>query len=183
MNILFHCLKSWKDHLQYEKFIMGANLAALKFRKDCNTSLAKACFDALRQHKETSKFERVYQILNEEELPLIDQLAADNESFTASQQLKATSQACQTVKKLVSKQLYSYFKHWQAVNENYKEKLRTSIKGKIIQLYMETMRKTFNQWKVNHDGVKIEQHQMLIDEMQQEQQELQNQVIELKKNL
>ena len=56
---------------------------------------------------------------------------------------------------MMAKQLYTYFKHWQSMNEDYKEKLRTTIKDKITKLYMETIRKAFNHWKVNHSDNKI----------------------------
>ena len=55
-NILFHSLKAWKDHLSQQKFMMGANVVALQFRRNCDYSLKKHCFDAFRKHKELERF-------------------------------------------------------------------------------------------------------------------------------
>jgi len=45
-------MKSWKDYLAYQKFLMGSNVAALTFKKTCDSTILKQCFDALREHKE-----------------------------------------------------------------------------------------------------------------------------------
>lgn len=50
---------------------MGSNVAALQLKKECDISILKNCFDALKQHKESEKFIKVNQLLNEEELPQI----------------------------------------------------------------------------------------------------------------
>lgn len=36
--------------------MLAANMTVLGFKKDCNRSLLKTCFDALRQSKEEEKF-------------------------------------------------------------------------------------------------------------------------------
>ena len=64
----------------------------------------------------------------------------ENENIEVESRFKAKSKACETVKKLLSKTLYGYIKHWQTINEDYKQKLRTTVKDKIIKLYMETIR-------------------------------------------
>ena len=53
---------------------MGGNVLASRFRKNCDFSLVKACYDAFKQHKEEEKFIRAHHILNEIELPLIQDL-------------------------------------------------------------------------------------------------------------
>lgn len=148
---MFHCIKAWKDYLRYEKFIMGGNVLALRFRKDCDTSIIKTCFDAFRQHKEEEKFRRVDHLLNEVELPLIEDLSAESEDIQINSRFKAKSRACEAVKKCMAKRLNGYFSHWKDINEQYKEKLRTTLKDQIIKAYMETMRKSFFAWKTGHD--------------------------------
>jgi hypothetical protein len=88
---------------------MGSNVAALQFKKQCDTSIIKSCFDALKQHKEQEKFAKVHHILNEEELPMIEQLTNHNDDFEVQRKFKAKTQACECVKKMMAKQLYGYF--------------------------------------------------------------------------
>lgn len=57
----------------------------------------------MREHKEQEKLLRVSQILNEEELPLIDQLNQDNEDIEIQSKFKAKSRAVESVKKMMSK--------------------------------------------------------------------------------
>ena len=83
----------------------------------------------------------------------------------------------------MSKTLIGYFDHWKAVNELYKEKLRTTLKDRIIKAYMETMRKSFTAWKTLNDQGKIEQHEMVIQEFQSDAQALTNEVLDLQKEL
>ena len=130
---------------------MSSNVLAMRFRKNCDTSLLKACYDAFKQHKEEEKFLRVHHILHEVEIHLIQDLLAENEDIEVNSKFKAKSRACEAVKKQMSKTLIGYFDHWKAVNELYKEKLRTTIKDRIIKAYMETMRKSFTAWKTLND--------------------------------
>jgi hypothetical protein len=57
---------------------------------------------------------------------------------------------------MLSKQLIGYIFHWKAINEEYKEKLRTTLKDRIIKAYMETMRKSFTSWRVIHEDGKLQ---------------------------
>lgn len=53
---------------------MGSQVAVLHFIQSVDTSLLKACFDALKTHKETEKFLFTQTELNEGEKPLIEGL-------------------------------------------------------------------------------------------------------------
>ena len=59
-----HVLKYWKDYINYRKFLLGSEVAALHYRKRCNENLLKACFDAMKHNKETEKFIKHDTILN-----------------------------------------------------------------------------------------------------------------------
>ena len=48
LNRLRTYLKAWKESNQYRKFMLAANMTVLGFKKECNSSLLKMCFDALR---------------------------------------------------------------------------------------------------------------------------------------
>ena len=84
---------------------------------------------------------------------------------------------------MMAKSLYGYFQHWKTINEDYKEKLRTTLKNRIIKAYMETMRKSFVAWKTVHGEGKIEVQQMTITEFQSEQTNLHNEVLQLSKEI
>jgi hypothetical protein len=60
------------------------------------------------------------------------------------------------IAKMMGTKLSGYFKQWQNVNEDYKEKVRTTLSDRIIKAYMTAIRTAFNAWKVNHNGDKIE---------------------------
>ena len=49
-------------------------LAVLRDNKENRVSLVKACFDAMRKHKETSKLDTKFFLLNEVERPNIEEL-------------------------------------------------------------------------------------------------------------
>lgn len=82
---------------------MSSNLVALHFKRNCDTSIIKQCFDALREHKEQEKFQKVSDILNDEELPMIEQLQNQNEDFEVQRKFKEKTKACEAVKKMMSK--------------------------------------------------------------------------------
>jgi hypothetical protein len=58
---------------------------------------------------------------------------------------------------MMGKSLYRYFDHWKQVNEGHKEKLRTTLKDRIIKAYLLMLRTTFNLWRLRRDEVKTEQ--------------------------
>ena len=81
----------------------------------------------------------------------IDELTNEIDHRDAESKFKAKNRACQCVKSMISKQLFEYFYQWKQVNEDYKEKLRTTVKDKIIKVYLHIMRTSFKQWKLNKD--------------------------------
>lgn len=70
---------------------------------------------------------------------------------------------------MLSKQLYAYFQQWKQANEMYKHKLRTTVKDKVLKLYLSLLRVGFNQWHVNADGLKLNKQQSLVEDMQEDQ--------------
>lgn len=180
---MFHTLKAWKDHLTHQKFLMASGLLALQFKSQIDTSLVKVCFDAMRQHKEQEKFLRTHQILTEQELPAIQSLSNETEDITAQSKFKAKKHVCEQVKSMLSKSLFMYFNRWKQETDDYKEKLRTTIKDRIIKCYMETIRIAFQTWRVNHNGSQVEQHQIEVDELHSDQTALTNEVIQLQKEI
>jgi len=57
-------------------------MTVLGFKKDCNRSLLKICFDALRQSKEEEKFILMSEALESDCMPGIDTISKDIEIKT-----------------------------------------------------------------------------------------------------
>ena len=102
---------------------------------------------------------KTHNILHGEELPRVECLRDANETFTLERKLQRLTQACTTVKTQMAKRLWTYITHWKNVNEDYKEKLRTTLKDKIIKHYMSTIRVAFTHWHKNTSELKVQLHQ------------------------
>ena len=74
LNRLRTYLKAWKESNQYRKFMLAANMTVLGFKKECNSSMLKMCFDALRQSKEDEKFMLMSEALEGDCQPAIQSL-------------------------------------------------------------------------------------------------------------
>ena len=48
LNRLRTYWKAWRESNQYKKFMLASNMMVLGFKKDCNKSMLKVCFDALK---------------------------------------------------------------------------------------------------------------------------------------
>lgn len=81
--------------------------------------------------------------MNDDELVMIDQLNNEIDIRETESKFNTKTKACKCVKAMLGKQVFRYFEHWKQVNEDYKEKLRTTVKNKIIKMYMNIMRTSF----------------------------------------
>ena len=82
LNRLRTYVKAWKEANQYKKFMEKASLTVLRFKKDCNKTLIKTCFDALRQSKEEEKFLLMSEALEGDCMPGLEELNKDIEMKT-----------------------------------------------------------------------------------------------------
>ena len=82
LNRLRTYVKAWKEANQYKKFMEKASLTVLGFKKDCNKTLIKTCFDALRQSKQDEKFLLMSEALEGDCMPGIEELNKDIEMKT-----------------------------------------------------------------------------------------------------
>ena len=67
---------------------MGSSVAALHFKRNCDSTILKQCFDAMKLHRETEKFQRVDIMLNEELLPHINDLENETEDIEVQRKFK-----------------------------------------------------------------------------------------------
>jgi len=72
LNRLRTYVKAWKEANEYKRFMMHASMTVLGFKKDCNKSLLKMCFDAMRISKEQEKFVMMTEALEQDCLPAIE---------------------------------------------------------------------------------------------------------------
>ena len=72
LNILRSYYKAWRESNQYRRYMIDQNVSVMHFRKQCNTNLVKACFDALRHQKEVEKHLLMVSALEDETLPAIE---------------------------------------------------------------------------------------------------------------
>jgi len=77
LNILRSYYKAWQESNTYRRYMIDQNVSVLMFRRQCNTSLLKLCFDALRHDKESEKHMLMEQALDSETLPVIESLNKD----------------------------------------------------------------------------------------------------------
>lgn len=75
---------------------------------------------------------------------------------------KARNRAAEAFKVLASRNVTEYFNQWKAATERFKIKLNTSVKDRIIKAYLNSLRSSFDKWKVGAQGKKIDQHQMVV---------------------
>mmetsp|Transcript_23761 Transcript_23761/g.29558 ORF Transcript_23761/g.29558 Transcript_23761/m.29558 type:complete len:417 (+) Transcript_23761:1050-2300(+) len=79
LNRLRTYVKAWKESNQYRKFMLAANMSVLGFKKECNQSMLKICFDALRTSKEEEKLMLMTEALEGDCMPAIQSLNKDVE--------------------------------------------------------------------------------------------------------
>lgn len=53
---------------------------------------------------------------------------------------------------MFGKKLFAYFMHWNALTQDYKVKMNTKVKDKIIRQYIKFIKSYFKQWKKNMDN-------------------------------
>ena len=82
LNKLRLYVKAWRESNQYNKFMLSANMTVLGFKKDCNRSMLKMCFDAMRNNKEEEKLCLMQEALEGDCTPAIESLSKDIEKKT-----------------------------------------------------------------------------------------------------
>ena len=83
----------------------------------------------------------------------------------------------------MGRKLYSYFRHWNQVTIFHNYVLQKKFKHKVLNLYLDKLRKGFNRWRHCKAANQSTQMQMKIQESNEEFKELQTNVIQLEKAL
>jgi len=168
LNRLRTYLKAWKEQNQYRKFMLAANMTVLGFKKECNRSLMKLCFDALRQSKEEEKFMLMSEALEGDCAPAIEMINKELEVKTQQAVRSGRNRGLNAIKSMIYRQVGSYFFKWKGVCVRDKVFINQNLKQMIIKRFQGRLRDAFNLWKKGKAHKEIKQQEMTIVEMQEE---------------
>jgi hypothetical protein len=97
--------------------MMGQMVSTGSLIKNLDFNMLKDCFEALRLHKETAKYELMQNQLVDETNPAITKLNAEIEKVAVTALRKRKQAALDTLSRMANCKLYSYFNHWVGVLE------------------------------------------------------------------
>lgn len=141
---------------------MSQTILATRFNSEVFTSTVKACFDAMKQHKQRRLFQKTYQNLHADELERIRMLTEGNRELMQERYRQNVKRAFDSVRSQFQKKVWSYFNHWRKLNIDYHDSLRTTLSDKLTSLYMEKVRVSISRWKLLHSRNKLEERQSSI---------------------
>ena len=147
LNRLRTYVKAWREAIQYKRFMIAANMTVLGFKKDCNKSLMKMCFDALRISKEDEKFMLMSEALEADCMPAIEECSKQIEVKTQEAVRSGKKRGLEAIKGMVYRQVAEYFHKWKNVQTRHNVVLNDNIKGMIIRRWKQQMRDAFDLWK------------------------------------
>ena len=168
LNRLRTFFKAWRESNEYKKFMLAANMTVLGFKKDCNHSLMKMCFDALRQSKEEEKFMLMSEALEGDCTPAIESLNKQIEVKTQQAVRSGKKRGCDAIKNMIYRQIAEYFNKWKNVKDRHNVMLNQNLKQMIIKRWQQSMRDAFDLWKKGKAHKEITMQEMTMVEMQEE---------------
>ena len=128
LNRLRTYVKAWKEGITYKKYMNGANMTVLAFKKDCNKSLLKMCFDALRVSKEEEKFMLMQEALEGDCAPAIESLNKQIEVKTQQAVRSGRKRGLDSIKNMIYRQVAEYFNKWKGVQQRSKTMIDGDLK-------------------------------------------------------
>ena len=130
-------------------------MAAIQFGNHNRKYLLSNIFNALRQHREQSKFALIHDAVKGD----MNVAIADHKAFVEEKQAHLTARNNKKfgnmIKSALGSKPYSYFQRWSDVNENHKNTMNKRVKSRIIHMYNNYMNSYFDHWKKNsHEKVR-----------------------------
>jgi hypothetical protein len=159
INILRSYYKAWQESNRYRQYMIDQNLGVLMFRRQCNISLLKLCFDALRHEKETEKHMLMTQALESETVPAIDVLNAQIAKKEAAETRSMQKRGLTVMQKMLRVYLGTYFYRWHDHKETAKFGVNVHLKQIILRAYKTRLSTAFATWK------KGKQHSEITEKM------------------
>ena len=90
-------------------------MTVLGFKKDCNKSMLKMCFDAMRISKEEEKFVMMTEALEQDCDPAIESLNKSIEQKTQVAVRSGRKKGLDAIKGMIYRQVAEYFHKWKNV--------------------------------------------------------------------
>lgn len=110
-------------------------MATIKFEQSNTNYHIRVCFDALRVNKEKMKHKIMTVALESDMDVALEEHAEFNKKVQTKMAVSKSKKSCTVVRDVFGRILFSYFKHWKDVTEQYKITLNTKVKDKIFQMY------------------------------------------------
>jgi hypothetical protein len=130
-------------------------MAAIQFGNHNRKYLLSNIFNALRQHREQSKYALIHDAVQGD----MNVAIADHKAFVEEKQAHLTARNNKKfgnmIKSALGSKLYSYFQRWSDVNEYQKNTMNKRVKSRIIHMYNNYLNSYFDHWKKNsHEKVR-----------------------------
>lgn len=167
LNRLRTYVKAWKESNEYKKYMLAASMQVLGFKKDCNRSLLKQCFDALRQSKEEEKFMLMEEALESDCKPAIQSLNKQIEVKTQQAVRSGRKRGLEAVKNMIYRQVAEYFNKWKGVQQRKQVLINKNMKAMIIRRWQMSLRDAFNLWKKGKAHKAIVLQENMVMELQE----------------
>lgn len=148
--------------------MLAANMSVLGFKKECNQSLLKLCFDALRQSKEEEKFMLMSEALEGDCAPAIEALNKEVAAKTSQAVRSGRNRGMHTIKNMIYRQVAEYFQKWKSALKARNVMLNKNMKGMMIRRWNGQLRDAFDLWKRGGNRKENQMAEMTLTEMQEE---------------
>jgi len=146
-------------NVKRRKYLRCQALMLLRERRlRIRDALVKACFDALRQHKQSHKLLKVRHELFKVEIPRKEATALEIETRKEDFKLRQRNLALCNALHIKATGVYQYFRHWQQHADHHRVVLATNVRQRLIHRYHWVLAQAFTRW-VNHRGKAILQGQ------------------------
>ena len=122
-------------------------MTVLGFKKDCNKSMLKMCFDAMRISKEEEKFVMMTEALEQDCLPAIESVNKSIEQKTQQAVRSGRKKGLDAIKGMIYRQVAEYFHKWKGVQQRQGVMINQNLKGMIVKRWQQSMRDAFDLWK------------------------------------
>lgn len=158
-------------------------MAAIRFRETNQEYTKRACFQALRLFTESKKYALLNHAVKNDVDVAVASLNEFNEKKNKREKLKASKRFATLTKDQFSKKIFSYFIHWKMNVEDYKQKMDTKVRDKVIRCYLALMRSYFVQWKKLSSDNETSKKIKIFQELQAQNLAMTNEALKEESNL
>lgn len=124
-------------------------MASIAFRNKNSEFTMRTCFQALRNYTEKNKYTLMKFAVQDDMDVVIRDTTAYNADFQNKLLTKNQQRAGNITRDILGKRLFSYFKKWKDETGHFSNTMETTVKNKILKVYITLMRSYFIHWKKN----------------------------------